>query len=78
MYKDTTDYSYLYNWEDSVENFDIWIQEACGFGEGTKEYDQTMKVIKTQSELDEWIQHFNGDLGSILDTTTRYNQSKFN
>lgn len=63
--------SYLYNWEDSVENFFAWVIEGCGYDIFDEEYIILNSLIKNMDDLGKFISFFNGNL-DLNDTIDCY------
>lgn len=54
--------SYLYNWEVSVNDFFVWVVEACGLDKTDEQYAILTKMVKTQNDIDKFVSVYDGDL----------------
>lgn len=55
----------LYSWENDVNCFFIWIEQACGIHKDNEKYKTLNKLVKSQIDLDNFIDNFDGNLNMI-------------
>lgn len=71
-------YNYLLlNWDNSVPEFRLWLQKVCGIKTDSELYIDIDYLIKTDDELDEWINCFDGSPDEIFETTEKYKVERF-
>lgn len=61
----------IVNWEDSVENFFAWSKEWCGVEIGSDTYDLMILLIKTDNDLEQFVNMFDGDIDHLETTLYR-------
>lgn len=67
----------LLNWDNSVPDFKLWLQKVCGIDSESELYIELDYLIKTDNELDEWINCFDGNPDEIAKTTEKYKSEIF-
>lgn len=66
----------LTEWEDSTENFLAFTKECCGIHKDSELYQTLKQEIKTKSDLDLFIDLFDGNIDGIEYTTELFMEKK--
>lgn len=69
-------YELLDNWENSTENFLLWVEIVSGINKVSKTYTDLKEEVTDVKEIEKWVYYFNGDLDSIEITTEKYMETK--
>lgn len=55
----------FYAWEESVENFLSYAVLCCGIEQDSNEYNLLQSVVTTQSELERFVELYEGDINHL-------------
>lgn len=71
-------YNYLLtHWDENVSNFKLWLRKVCGVGYDSDLYIELDYLIKSENELNDFIEVFNGNIDDLHETTEKYKDKRF-
>ncbi|GMX64497.1 hypothetical protein Elgi_37660 [Paenibacillus elgii] len=62
------------NWERSRKEFLRWIEYECGFNKDSEEFKDLHFLVNGPTDIQNWIEFFDGDIESISEATKKYKQ----
>ncbi|WP_010499977.1 hypothetical protein [Paenibacillus elgii] len=62
------------NWERSRKEFIRWIQYECGYKKDSEVYKDLHFLVNGPTDIQNWIDFFDGDIENIAKATTAYKQ----
>ncbi|MCR8641453.1 hypothetical protein NV379_02175 [Paenibacillus sp. N1-5-1-14] len=67
-------YDILENWDKNKMYFMLWIEFVCGFGFDTLLYQELESLMIDSNDIDAWIDCFDGNFDSVIETTELFKQ----
>jgi hypothetical protein len=62
----------MYNWEDDISTFFMWIEEVCSLHRESEIYKSLKMSVRTNSDLKMFVEVFDGDFDRIDRTASKY------
>lgn len=66
------------NWERSRKDFLNWIEYECGFMKDSEEFKDLHFLVNGPTDIQNWIEFFDGDIENITEATKKYKQWRKN